>query len=113
MSGIGVGARVRDISGHSELLGLSEPGQGVIVSPPEGWTVHWDNPLIGSLNWSNEQLELVTPDASSQAEIERLRKALEPFANGSLDDFGSSIFPTIDAETARANARAALSGSKA
>jgi hypothetical protein len=84
MSGIGVGARVRDISGHSELLGLSEPGEGVIVSPPEGWTVHWDNPLIGSLNWSDEQLELVSPDASSQAEIERLRDALELIATSDL-----------------------------
>lgn len=109
MSELGVGARVRDISGHSELLGLSEPGEGVIVSPPEGWTVKWDNPIIGSLNWSDQQLELVAPDASSQAEIERLRTAME-----TIREFAKATRPDPQANVPAILhlAETALSGSK-
>jgi hypothetical protein len=105
VSGICVGARVRDISGHSELLGLSEPGEGVIVTPTEGWTVKWDNPIIGSLNWSDEQLELVQPDTSSQAEIERLRKALKAILKEAHKG-------KPDPDKIYATAETALSGSK-
>ena len=122
MSGIRVGARVRDISGHSEVVGLSEPGEGVIVAP-EGWTVKWDSPRMGSINWSDDQLELVTPDPSSQAEIERLRAAAVKLL-AAIDELQSMtqaeriITGRSDADIRKASneaiaeLRAALSGSK-
>jgi hypothetical protein len=51
--------------------------------------------------------------ASSQAEIERLRAALKPFAEGSIDVSGSAVILGYPETSAALDAaRAALSGSK-
>ncbi len=58
------GDRVRDKSGHHKAWKIPEPPEGVIVGRDKGnnnkWQVDWGC-LMGSINWGDEELELVEP----------------------------------------------------
>lgn len=60
MSKFKVGDRVRDITKHSAMMGLEKAGEGNLASLSEhGWTVSWDNKMMGPIAWEDDQLELV------------------------------------------------------
>lgn len=61
----------------------------------------------GERQWAGWVAEHVALEAA-QAEIARLREALEPFAHGSVDVSGTAVIVGTDARLAHAAARAVL-----
>jgi len=96
-----VGDRVRDISGHSQAMGLVENAVGKIVGQEEdpiyGWRIEWenDNGRCGPANWADIQLEHAQPETASPIR-EITRKEIVPGRYGAVHVVGLAEVPDCD-----------------